>query len=568
MWLSGFEIHLYPATGAQSPNFGSSHTEHSFREGRSNRRPAFDLLRVPAICTRQTDFEEIQTSDFMDDNQYSVRVAPQNNANSDSQMILKGIPTDVTHANILGVVKMASGEENITVSIGRDNTAIVDGLSADTHRFLISQGVMMVAGHCVKVAKAPSSPSDIYPSTTSADQQSRTNDHHQPGVVRAEAIETTSRPREAKLHSEHYRPMKVQCHDGSFCGQYMVEAHMDRYLHQFNTPCRDAPFACTRTDVNHAAKFSHVCKYGAECCELTDSNHMRNFIHIFRTHCSDGANCTLLLNEEHLDLFSHAEIADIRSPCQYKQECPNRTQSQHVAEYTHPSDGPPISSYDDTCQDINFLGNARKIIKATDVYFKNKGQNFQVPEEVVEWVKRLRPAHRVRPKIFKSILAHHHVGSGRMCGAGCPREQMKPLIDLGDLLVKATRDLATNPEGIQYDVDKLMGTNKQVFSILGPHTEANNRPFMPTGKPKSDEAIEKFHKSKLHTSCSNWAKAAAADICAQIMEATGKTHISLNDVKSEWLKRESHFVFEAHLPSLIPFSFVDKIIIPKSTHTD
>ncbi|RUP52377.1 hypothetical protein BC936DRAFT_145525, partial [Jimgerdemannia flammicorona] len=138
-----------------------------------------------------------------------------------------------------------------------------------------------------------------------------------------------------------------------------------------------------------------------------------------------------------------------------------------------------------------------------------------------------------------------------VCNQILTSEQMKPLIDLGDLLVKATRDLATNPEGIQYDVDKLMGTNKQVFSILGPHTghyygdiillfkpdimnhpqsnispnaatafwsgrEANNRPFMPTGKPKSDEAIEKFHKSKLHTSCSNWAKAAAADICAQL----------------------------------------------------
>ncbi|RUP49463.1 hypothetical protein BC936DRAFT_142475 [Jimgerdemannia flammicorona] len=264
------------------------------------------------------------------------------------------------------------------------------------------------------------------------------------------------------------------------------------------------------------------------------------------------------------------------------------------------------------------------------------GQNFQVPEEIVEWIKSFRPAHRVRPKIFKSILAHHHVMSvdhilklknpkwashearhhpllrkiceenkcsksertqledlvecavlvahGKsandpqlpswetdlnlkieaVCNQILTSEQMKPLIDLGDRLVKATRDLATNPEGIQYNVDKLMGTNKHVFGILGPHTEANNRPFMPTGKPKSDEAIMKFHKSKLHTSCSNWAKAAAADICAQIIETTGKTHISLNDVKSEWLKRESHFVFEAHLPSLIPFSFVDKIIIPKA----
>lgn len=82
----------------------------------------------------------------------------------------------------------------------------------------------------------------------------------------------------------------------------------------------------------------------------------------------------------------------------------------HVSEYAHPSDGPPISSYVDASQDINFSSNAQEIIKVTDAYFAKKG-NFKVPDEIVEWVKALRPAHRVRPKIFKSILAHHHVST-------------------------------------------------------------------------------------------------------------------------------------------------------------
>ncbi|RUP50317.1 hypothetical protein BC936DRAFT_139648 [Jimgerdemannia flammicorona] len=149
-------------------------------------------------------------------------------------------------------------------------------------------------------------------------------------------------------------------------------------------------------------------------------------------------------------------------------------------------------------------------------------------------------------------------------------EEMKPLIDLGDRLVKATGDLAANPGGIGYEVDKLLGTNEHVFSILGPHTgtskwilESKLRSFTPSVPIHSKEAVKKFHNSKLHPSCNDWAKAAAADICAQVMVTTGNTQITLDDVKKEWMNRDSHFVFEAHLPSLIPLSFVDKIIIPK-----
>ncbi|RUS26293.1 hypothetical protein BC938DRAFT_470966 [Jimgerdemannia flammicorona] len=426
----------------------------------------------------------------------------------------------------------------------------------------------------------------------------------------------------------------MQCRDGSFCCQYMVIAHMDQYLHPFNTPCRDTPFACTSTNDNHTTKFSHACKYGAQCRELSDSKHMKNFIHIGRPLCFQGAACMDLLNEEHLDLFSHPEIADIRSPCKHRQECKDRSQLCHIADYAHPSEGPPISSLGETCQDMNFSANAQEIIKATDAYFKKKGKNFQVPEEVVEWVKRLRPAHRVRPRIFKSILAHHHVMSAdhilklknpkwashearhhplvkKICeenkfgeieqkhledlvecavlvahgnAASDPQlpswvedlalkkeactqflksEEMKPLIDLGDRLVKATGDLAANPGGIGYEVDKLLGTNEHVFSILGPHTESKLRSFTPSVPIHSKEAVKKFHNSKLHPSCNDWAKAAAADICAQVMVTTGNTQITLDDVKKEWMNRDSHFVFEAHLPSLIPLSFVDKIIIPK-----
>lgn len=59
---------------------------------------------------------------------------------------------------------------------------------------------------------------------------------------------------------------------------------------------------------------------------------------------------------------------------------------------------------------------------------------------------------------------------------------MQPLIDLGDRLVTATAALVANPTGIGYDVDKKLGTNKHVFSILGPHTGKLSIPSTIFGK--------------------------------------------------------------------------------------
>ena len=80
-----------------------------------------------------------------------------------------------------------------------------------------------------------------------------------------------------------------------------------------------------------------------------------------------------------------------------------------MQEYAHPSEGPPVSSYDEMIQDIDFKQNAKDIIDATKEYFNNQNKPFHVPDEVIEWIKGLRPAHRVRLKVFQSILAHHHV---------------------------------------------------------------------------------------------------------------------------------------------------------------
>ncbi|RUS20436.1 hypothetical protein BC938DRAFT_475566 [Jimgerdemannia flammicorona] len=179
------------------------------------------------------------------------------------------------------------------------------------------------------------------------------------------------------LSQQGGKAAKIQCQDGGFCGRYMVMAHMEQYVHPFNTPCRDTPFACTNMDANHVANFAHVCKYGATCPHLLDLHHAKNLILVVRIPCPDDNKCILHLDEEHLAWFSHPEIADIRITYTFGQECNKRNQPSHIADYTRPSEGPLISSYDDSGQDINFSGNAEKIIKATDAYFgKKKKEKF------------------------------------------------------------------------------------------------------------------------------------------------------------------------------------------------
>lgn len=125
--------------------------------------------------------------------------------------------------------------------------------------------------------------------------------------------------REVASHTEHFRHIRKRCPDGTFCTQYWVEIHMDQYIHPFNTPCHDTPFGCTSKDVKHTAKFSHFCKYGEECHELSDPDHLKNSIHVGRVPCPHGNTCTLPLDEEHLDLYSHSKFPAIRLRCKFGQ---------------------------------------------------------------------------------------------------------------------------------------------------------------------------------------------------------------------------------------------------------
>eukprot|EP00741_Cyanophora_paradoxa_P017593 tig00021012_g16993.t1 len=172
-----------------------------------------------------------------------------------------------------------------------------------------------------------------------------------------------------------------------------------------------------------------------------------------------------------------------------------------------------------------------------------------------------------------------------------------------DALTSAALTLAGEPMGIGYEADRLMGTDRHVFSVLGPntghhygdivlvlsedvmyHPDFNVTPMAGTSyksgrvvprrpwafpdrqmqEPEfQDQRVEAFHRSKLHPAFPGWHETAAREVTAWVRAKTGKEKPTLEDVLAYWEGVDSHFVFECHLPRLVPLSYVEKIIMPK-----
>ncbi|CAF4226148.1 unnamed protein product, partial [Adineta steineri] len=165
-------------------------------------------------------------------------------------------------------------------------------------------------------------------------------------------------------------------------------------------------------------------------------------------------------------------------------------------------------------------------------------------------------------------------------------------------IAEASWNLQGDPTGIKYAPDKVLGTNKHIFSILGAHfghyygdiflvfknevmlhPDANFSPQAATAfnsgrtfscrpwvkDPGSDEAkIKCFHQSKLHCSIPGYEYVAAAELIAMTGLHKKTMDINIKDILNRWKKVDSHQVFEAHLPQLIPLDYIDAVYIPKN----
>ncbi|CAF1047732.1 unnamed protein product [Rotaria sordida] len=170
-------------------------------------------------------------------------------------------------------------------------------------------------------------------------------------------------------------------------------------------------------------------------------------------------------------------------------------------------------------------------------------------------------------------------------------------------IAQASLNLHANPMGMGYQPDETLGTNKHVFSILGPHLgyyygdiflvfkrelmfhpdsnfsihaattfgpSCNAYKWRPWLRdPGTPEArIKQFHENKLHCSVLDYEEAAALELMALVRKNKDITNISLSDVQNYWFHADSHQVLEAHLPQLIPLDYIDHVYIPKNIFTE
>ncbi|CAF3595962.1 unnamed protein product, partial [Rotaria socialis] len=168
-------------------------------------------------------------------------------------------------------------------------------------------------------------------------------------------------------------------------------------------------------------------------------------------------------------------------------------------------------------------------------------------------------------------------------------------------IAQASIKLHSNPAGIGHPPDKELGTNRNVFTVLGPHLghyygdvflvfkreilhhpDANFsiqaatsyasgncfkwRPWLGKEMAVKDERIKFFHKSKLHAAMPGYEYATALELIALTSFESKKKSmdIDLETILDRWLSRDSHHSIEAHLPQLIPLDYIDHIYISKN----
>lgn len=182
--------------------------------------------------------------------------------------------------------------------------------------------------------------------------------------------------------------------------------------------------------------------------------------------------------------------------------------------------------------------------------------------------------------------------------ASLNNNELKTIEEWTTEIAQASVQLHGNRSGLQYPVDKSMGTDQHVFSILGPHsgfhygdiviifkqeimyhpyanfsskaatyfhsgTVYTEFPYFP--RPDTTEGrIADFHNLKLHCSIPRYEDAAAIELIAATILNKKTTNITLNDVIERWITAESHRVFESHLPQLIPLDYIERVYIPQN----
>jgi hypothetical protein len=162
-------------------------------------------------------------------------------------------------------------------------------------------------------------------------------------------------------------------------------------------------------------------------------------------------------------------------------------------------------------------------------------------------------------------------------------------------IVQASIKLHSNMTGIGHKGDLDFGTNQQVFSILGPntapyygdivivfkrdimlHPDSNFtmqaatmytektykcRPWI-SDSGSAEGHVKQFNSTKLHCSVPGYEYVTALELMAITGTQKETMNVNVSDVKYRWKHTDAHQVIEAHLPQIIPLSYIHHIYMP------
>jgi hypothetical protein len=238
-------------------------------------------------------------------------------------------------------------------------------------------------------------------------------------------------------HILQFRHCERPCQFGGNCIRFHDQKHITNEYHPFNRPCPYTPFSCkiytqflqsnnnqntskNRNELDeiekHCYRYSHLCPWGRLCTDDSEQ-HLSMTIHILRCICPNGNSCKQMIEEDHLDSFSHLNIPDIRFLCHLGAECTDRSKAEHIIKYRHnyTLDYLGVAQYFGLNKQIDFVQNQTDMTQQIRDYvvktYKKSWKKVSIPGDLLDWIAALQPIHRCKATIFESILVHGHVMS-------------------------------------------------------------------------------------------------------------------------------------------------------------
>eukprot|EP00761_Pharyngomonas_kirbyi_P010570 gb/GECH01010590.1/.p1 GENE.gb/GECH01010590.1/~~gb/GECH01010590.1/.p1 ORF type:complete len:1666 (+),score=343.85 gb/GECH01010590.1/:1-4998(+) len=421
---------------------------------------------------------------------------------------------------------------------------------------------------------------------------------------------------------------------------------------------------CREKSQEHGEKYSHPCEWGSECKEKS-RKHQKRYFHVHVKRCKHGSQCENF-SAEHRHRYAHPREKIVKPPCRQGENC-LCTDINHLMEYSHPHRITNFCNPININVGIDFRSNLKRTKNMISKHTNNKPPNVPsdilnwvkglhpvhrcevdifkliiehgmlISRETQE-ISPLRTEMRhnpaidnerkklnLRPKEFDSWIAavakterlkylksdQKHIDQAEAKERSLREEMEKKAKKKMDTVKKQVANLANSKlrqresgsKGIKYDVDEIMGTNRQVFSIVGPHrgeygnvfivleqdimyhpdfsfslnaaTSHHNRfrkfprvcstrPWIEYSGIDVSETRKLYDATKLHPVAKGWEEIVAQDLMLQYAVKKDTLPSTLSELVNFWHKRDSHGNIEGHLPPVTPISYIKRILIQKS----